>query len=55
MLVSIKERNVYGNILLYPNNQKAQIFARLIGKKTFSHQDLVNITELGYQIEFIKL
>jgi hypothetical protein len=55
MLLSIKEKSVYGNVLLYPNNQKAEIFARLLNKKTFSHQDLVYITDLGYRIEFIKL
>jgi hypothetical protein len=55
MLVSIKEKSIYGNVLMYPNNQTAQIFARLINKKTFSHNDLVILTELGYKIEFIKL
>jgi hypothetical protein len=55
MLVSIKERSIYGNVLLYPNNQKAEFFARLIGKKTFSNQDIANIKDLGYQIELIKL
>ena len=55
MFLSIKEKSVYGNVLLYPNNQTAEIFARLLNKKTFSHNDLVLITELGYRIEFIKL
>lgn len=55
MLLSIKEKSVYGNVLLYPNNQKAEIFTRLLNKKTFSHSDLVLITDLGYRIEIIKL
>lgn len=55
MLVSIKERNVYGNTLLYPNNETAQKFADLVNKKTFTTIDLEKIKSLGYQIELIKL
>ena len=35
MFLSIKEKSVYGNVLLYPNNQTAIMFATLINKKTF--------------------
>jgi len=55
MLVSIKEKSVYGKVLLYPNNDTAFKLANLIGKKTFCYLDLANIANLGYQVEFIKL
>jgi hypothetical protein len=35
MLVSIKEKSVYGNTLMYPNNETAILFAQLLNKKTF--------------------
>ncbi len=55
MLVEIKEKSVYGNVLLYPNNDVATKFARLLGKKTFSYGDLDNIASLGFTINYIKL
>jgi hypothetical protein len=55
MLVSIKEKSVYGNTLMYPNNETAILFAQLLNKKTFDNKDLKIINELGYKIDFIKL
>lgn len=55
MLVSIKEKSVYGNVLLYPNNSTAVKFAALINKKTFDSKDIAIIKDLGYKIELIKL
>ncbi len=54
-IVEIKERSVYGNTLLYPNNQTAIFFAALVNKQTFSRKDLGIIADLGYRIEIIKL
>ena len=55
MLVSVKEKSVYGNTLMYPNNETAILFTQLLSKKTFDIQDLKIIKYLGYQIELIKL
>lgn len=55
MIVEIKEKSVYGNVLLYPNNQTAKFFAELINKQTFNRRDLGIIADLGYRIEIIKL
>jgi len=54
-IVQIKEKSVYGNTLLYPNNETATLFARLINKQTFSHKDIKAIENLGYKIEIINL
>ena len=54
-VIKIKEKSVYGGILLYPNNQTANYFAKLINKKTFSRRDLIIMDDLGYRIEIIKL
>lgn len=55
MKVELKEREVYGKVLLYPKNINACIFADLIGKKTFDQLDLFHIQQLGYEVEIIKL
>ncbi len=55
MQVIVKEKSVYGNILVYPANEKAQIFANLIGKKTFTDFDLKCIKSLGFEVELISL
>jgi hypothetical protein len=54
-IVEIKEKSVYGNTLLYPNNEIAKIFAKLVNKQTFSRKDLGTIADLGYKVEIINL
>lgn len=55
MLVEIKEKPVYGSIMLYPNNEAAMTFAKLIKKKTFYHEDLELIKSLGHEVHIIKM
>lgn len=53
--ITVKEKSVYGKILLYPSCDKANIFAGLIGAKTFHTHHLTLIEGLGYTINLIKL
>jgi hypothetical protein len=55
MKVELKEKEVYGKVLLYPKNINACIFADLVGKKTFDQLDIFHIQQLGYEVEIIKL
>ena len=55
MLVEIKEKSVYGNVLYYPHNDVATKFAILLGKKTFSSSDIYNISQLGFETKIHKL
>lgn len=55
MKVELKEREVYGKVLLYPKNTNACIFAAIIGKKTLDQKDIFHIQQLGYEVEIIKL
>lgn len=55
MEITVKEKSVYGQILIYPVCDKANIFAGLINKKTFSLRDLNLIEGLGYTIKYITL
>lgn len=51
--VLIINKTVYGKDLLYPGNQAAELFAALIGKKTFTGTDLTNIRALGFRTTVI--
>ncbi len=55
MILSVKEKSVYGNVLIYPNNYTAAVFIQLLGKKTFTSTDLKIIEQLGYKIEYTEL
>lgn len=50
MKIQIVEKCVYGRILLYPFDEKATQFAKLIGVKTFSHANLCDIEAIGIEI-----
>lgn len=53
--IKIAEKTVYGRILLYPHDETAKKFAKLLNVKTFSHANLCDIEALGYLIETTKL
>lgn len=54
-VITFKERNIYGRILIYPVSDKANIFAGLLSTKTFTTGQLSLIESLGYEIHLIKL
>lgn len=49
--IYVKTKNVYGRELVYPSCHLSVMFARLLGVKSFSDNQLASIIELGYQIE----
>ena len=51
MKVQVKIKQTYGRDNIYPANETALLFTRIIGNKTFSKQQLRLIKELGYEIE----
>ena len=48
--VYVKFKTVYGKEMIYPHGDNARLFAALIGKLTFSRQDLDLISNLGFRI-----
>jgi hypothetical protein len=50
MFITVQVRNVYGNDLVYPMDDTAALFARLVGAKTFNAGQLATIKALGYAI-----
>jgi hypothetical protein len=50
MFITVSVRNVYGNELVYPTDDTALLFARLLGTKTFNHHQLTTIKALGYAV-----
>jgi phosphate/sulfate permease len=47
----IEVKQVYGNEMIYPANDTAQVFADLVGTKTLSRMKLALIQGLGYVVE----
>ncbi len=51
MKIQIKVKSVYGVERIYPVNDTAVKFGRLVGTKTFTKEQLKIIKDLGYEIE----
>lgn len=51
MKIQIEVKNVYGNTQVYPVCANAKHFAQIAGTKTLTHQTLILIEKLGYEIE----
>jgi hypothetical protein len=49
--ITIEPREVYGNLLYYPECDNAQLFARLCGTKTLRPGDIRLIKLLGYTVQ----
>jgi hypothetical protein len=50
MHITVQVRSVYGNDLVYPADDAALLFARLVGAKTFNAAQLGTIRALGYAV-----
>jgi len=50
MEIKVFNKNVYGNNLIYPACKQAELFARLLNKKSFSITELGIIMQLGYTV-----
>ena len=48
----VEARNVYGKELYYPASDRAKIFLKLTGKKTFDKYELKIIQDVGYNVIF---
>lgn len=55
MTITVKEKSIYGRTLIYPACDKSNIFAGLVGSKTFTMRQLNLIEGLGYTVKLIKL
>lgn len=53
--LTFKEKSVYGRTLIYAACDKSNIFAGLLGTKTFTLGQLGLIKSLGYEINLIPL
>ena len=47
----VRIESVYGNRLIYPVNSKALLIAKLMKKKTFDQENVVDIQKLGFKVE----
>jgi hypothetical protein len=51
MEITVKIKNVYGQEMIYPVCEKAQVFAKISNTKTFTKDTIQNIKALGYAIK----
>ncbi len=49
LLIQIK--SVYGNTLIYPANQAAELVAKIAGTKTLSNAQLAYAEQLGFLVQ----
>lgn len=50
MFITVQVRNVFGNDLVYPADEKATDFALLLKVKSFNAAQIAGIKRLGYAI-----
>lgn len=48
--IRVKSKNVYGNLLLYPNCETSQLFCDIAGTKTLSCSLVTLLVKRGYSI-----
>ena len=53
MKIYLSVKNVFGNVLIYPECPKSKLFARLAKTKTLNKLQLGTIKELGYKLEYV--
>ena len=53
MKVTVLLKEVYGEQKAYPHCEMAHKFARLLGTKTLTRDALIQIKDIGYEIEVI--
>ena len=51
MSIQVKVKQVYGKETIYPICNKAILFAKMVGQKTLTRDNLKVIKDLGYTIE----
>jgi hypothetical protein len=50
----VKLGNQYGQRVIYPANQTAEIFCRIAGSKTLTQRLVDDIKKLGYSVEVVQ-
>lgn len=51
MKIIVELKSSYGKTWVYPVCAKAKLFTELTGARTFTHQHIAIIKQLGYEIE----
>ena len=49
-IIEVEVRNVYGNKLVYPVNDLAHKFAKLLNTKTFNRATILGLRDMGYTV-----
>jgi hypothetical protein len=54
MKIQVKIKSVYGNEMIYPVCETANIFAKMLGTKTLTSAAIKHIKQLGYTVEVVQ-
>ena len=49
-IIEVEVRSVYGNKMVYPANELAHKFAKLLGVKTFNRTQVLGMKDLRYTV-----
>lgn len=50
-LITVVIKQVYGKETIYPACDKSKAFAKLIGQKTLTRQNITDIKSIGFSVE----
>ena len=50
-VIQVQIKSVYGNTLIYPVNEAAQLIANIAGTITLSRANLAAAQQLGFQVQ----
>lgn len=52
--VQVRLTNVYGAEKIYPANETAELFARMVNQKTLTRENIGIIKALGYRVDVLQ-
>lgn len=53
--LEMQVRSVYGTERIYPMNDKARQLADLLGRKTFTKDDLAKLKAIGFHVKWVPI
>lgn len=53
--IEVQVRSVYGTERIYPMNEQARKIANLLGRKTFTKDDLSRLKAIGFTLSWVPI
>jgi len=52
-VIQVQIRRPYGRVLIYPINDLAKAFAKLVGRSTLKQEDVEILKSVGFEFEWV--